>query len=134
MGRNKKIIKYIFPAIGLLAVLLTVLNLYLSNRLERYLKVELSRRTAEATDGFYNLSFDFNNNMGTVIEQIADELSVFMRTHIPEHLMNEYQIYTGLIAGIRILAKIIEECINEDLLVAPENKIGAEGVLMIVEK
>ena len=58
MGRNKKIIKYIFPAIGLLAVLLTVLNLYLSNRLERYLKVELSRRTAEATDGFYNLSFD----------------------------------------------------------------------------
>ena len=50
MGRNKKIIKYIFPAIGLLAVLLTVLNLYLSNRLERYLKVELSRRTAEATD------------------------------------------------------------------------------------
>ena len=83
---------------------------------------------------FYNLSFDFNNNMGTVIEQIADELSVFMRTHIPEHLMNEYQIYTGLIAGIRILAKIIEECINEDLLVAPENKIGAEGVLMIVEK
>ncbi len=72
--------------------------------------------------------------MGTVIEQIADELSVFMRNTFPEHLMNEYQIYTGLIAGIRILAKIIEECINEDLLVAPENKIGAEGVLMIVEK
>ena len=47
---------------------------------------------------FYNLSFDFNNDMGTVIEQIAAELSVFMKTHIPEHLMNEYQIYTGLIA------------------------------------
>ena len=37
---------------------------------------------------FYNLSFDFNNDMGTVIEQIAAELSVFMKTHIPEHLMN----------------------------------------------
>ena len=58
MGRKKKIVKYIFPAIGLLAVLLTILNLYLSNRLERYLKVELSQRTAEATDGFYNLIFD----------------------------------------------------------------------------
>ena len=58
MGRKKKIVKYIFPAIGLLAVLLTILNLYLSNRLERYLKVELSQRTAEATDGFYNLTFD----------------------------------------------------------------------------
>ena len=49
MGRKKKIAKYIFPAIGLLVVLLTVLNLYLSHRLERYLKKELSRRTAEAT-------------------------------------------------------------------------------------
>ena len=37
MGRKKKIVKYIFPAIGLLVVLLTVLNLYLSHRLERYL-------------------------------------------------------------------------------------------------
>ena len=83
---------------------------------------------------FYNLSFDFNYDMGTVIEQIAAELSVFMKTHIPEHLMNEYPIYTGLIAGVRILAKAIEECINEGLLVEPENKVGAEGVLMIVEK
>ena len=46
----------------------------------------------------YNLSFDFNNDMGMVIEQIAAELSVFMKTHIPEHLMNEYQIYTGLMS------------------------------------
>lgn len=83
---------------------------------------------------FYNLSFDFNNDMGTVIEQIAAELSAFMRTHIPEPLMNEYQIYTSLIAGVRILAKAIEECINEGLLVKPENKVGAEGVLMIVER
>ena len=65
---------------------------------------------------FYNLSFDFNYDMGTVIEQIAAELSVFMKTHIPEHLMNEYHIYTGLIAGVRILAKAIEECINEGRL------------------
>lgn len=83
---------------------------------------------------FCNLSFDFNNNMGTVIEQIAAELSVFMRTHIPEHLLNEYQTYTRLIAGIRILAKAIEECINEGLLVEPENTVGAEGMLMIVER
>lgn len=83
---------------------------------------------------FYNLSFDFNNDMGMVIEQIAAELSVFMRTHIPEHLLNEYQIYTGLIAGVRILAKAIEECINEGLLVEPKHKVGAEGMLMIVEK
>lgn len=83
---------------------------------------------------FYNLSFDFNNDMGAVIEQIAAELSMFMRKHIPEHLMNEYQIYTRLIAGIRILAKAIEECIKEGLLTEPENRVGAEGVLMVVER
>lgn len=83
---------------------------------------------------FYNLSFDFNDGMGTVIEQIASELSEFMKTHIPEHLMNEYQIYTKLIAGVRILANVIEECINDGLLAKPENRIGAEGVLMIVDR
>ncbi len=83
---------------------------------------------------FYNFSFDFNNDMGTVIEQIAAETSVFMKKHIPEHLMNEYQIYTGLIARARLVTKVIEECINEGLLVEPENKVGAEGVLMIVER
>lgn len=83
---------------------------------------------------FYQLSFDLGHDMGTVIEQIAAELSVFMKTHIPSHLMNEYQLYTGLIAGVRILAKTIKECIKEDLLTEPKNKVGAEGVLMIVER
>ena len=83
---------------------------------------------------FYHLSFDFSQDMGMVIEQIAAELSVFMRAHIPEHLMNEYHLYTKLIAGIRILEQAIEACIHEGLLVAPENKLGAEGVLMIVER
>ncbi len=83
---------------------------------------------------FYNLSYDFNDDMGTFIEQIAEELSTFMRTHIPKHLLNEYPVYTILIAGIRILSKAIEECIAAGILSTPESRIGAEGMLMIVEK
>ena len=83
---------------------------------------------------FYNLYFDFTNNMGTIIDQIAAELSEFMKRHIPEQLMNEYQIYTQLIAGVRILSKAIEECIKEEILSEPQNRVGAEGVLMVVEK
>ena len=83
---------------------------------------------------FYHLSYDFNEDMGTVIRQIAAELSVFMRAHIPGHLLNEYRIYNGLIASERTLAKVIEACISENLLTEPENRLGAEGVLMIVEK
>ena len=83
---------------------------------------------------FYNLSFDLNTNMKEIIEDIADELSVFMKKRIPEHLISEYQIYTQLIAGVRILSQTIEECIKEGMLSEPEKRIGAEGVLMIVEK
>lgn len=58
MNKKKKIVKYLFQIVAVLAVLLTGLNLFLGNRLEKYLKKELGRRMAEATDGFYNLSFD----------------------------------------------------------------------------
>ncbi len=83
---------------------------------------------------FYQLSFDLNNDMGDIIDQIAGELTEFMRTHIPEHLMNEYQIYTTLISGIRILSKAIEKCIDKGLLSEPENRLGAEGIYMVVKK
>ena len=83
---------------------------------------------------FYELSYDLTKNMENITEQIAAELAAFMRTHIPEHLLNEYQVYTTLIAGIRILARAIEECVKEGLLVEPENKVGSEGMVMIVEK
>ena len=83
---------------------------------------------------FYELSYDLTKNMDGIVEQIAAELSAFMRTHIPEHLLNEYQVYTTLIAGVRILAKAIEECVKEGVLIAPENKVGSEGMVMVVEK
>lgn len=83
---------------------------------------------------FYMLSYEFNDGMGAVTEQIAAELSEFMHRHIPSHLMNEYQIYTELIAGARILSKAIDVCISEGLLSEPKSRIGAEGMLMIVEK
>lgn len=76
---------------------------------------------------FYNLSFKLNDKMGCLIEEIAKELSQFMKDHIPEYLINEYQIYTQLIAGIRILSGAIEECIQKGLLLEPKNRIGAEG-------
>ena len=83
---------------------------------------------------FYNLSFKLNNKAGELVEEIAEELSQFMREHIPEHLISEYQIYTQLIAGIRVLSGIIEELIKKGLLLEPENRLGAEGMLMVVNK
>ena len=83
---------------------------------------------------FYNLAHVLSEDMDSLIEQIAAELSVFMKKQIPKHLINEYPLYVRLIAGVRILSGAIEECIKEGLLLAPENRLGAEGVLMVVEK
>ncbi len=57
-SKIRKILKHTVIAILSLVVLFLVLNLFLTGRLERYLKKELIERTAKATDGFYRLSFD----------------------------------------------------------------------------
>ena len=85
-------------------------------------------------EDFHSLAYALNENTDDIVDKIAKELSAFMRSHIPEHLINEYEYYTGCIAGIRFLHETIEACIKEGLLSEPENKIGAEGVLMVVEK
>ena len=83
---------------------------------------------------FHNMAIALNENTEALVERIAKELAEFMRKHIPEHLINEYEYYTGCIAGVRFLHETIEACIKEGLLCEPENKIGAEGVLMVIEK
>lgn len=83
---------------------------------------------------FHNISIALNENTEALVERIAKELAEFMRKNIPEHLINEYEYYTGCIAGVRFLHETIEACIKERLLCEPENKIGAEGVLMVIEK
>ena len=83
---------------------------------------------------FHNMAIALNENTETLVNEIAKELSAFMRKNIPEHLMNEYEYYIGCIAGVRFLHETIEACIKEGLLCEPENKIGAEGVLMVIEK
>ena len=85
-------------------------------------------------NAFRSLSHRLNRGTEHIIEKIADESAAFMKKHIPAHLMNEYQIYTEEIAGIRILSDVIDECIKENLLTIPENRLNAEGVLIVVEK
>lgn len=93
--------------------------------------IVLDKRDADA---FKRLPSLFTENMGELVETIASEISAFMKAHIPDHLMNEYEFYTQLIASSRTVSKTIDECIKEDLLTKPEKRLGAEGVLMIVDR
>lgn len=72
--------------------------------------------------------------MQEVEERIAEELADFIKQHVPKHLINEYQLYTQLIAGERIVSGVIEQCIEDGLLSEPKNRLCAEGMLMMVEK
>lgn len=83
---------------------------------------------------FYALVQDFDDEMKQIIRQIAVEIAEFMRKHIPAHLMNEYRRYNELIAGGSIITNLIEACVNEGILSRPADRIGAEGVVMSVEK
>lgn len=58
MKKSRKIIGYTLGTLVVLAGAAFLLNLHLTTHLERFLRAELARRTAEATDGFYRLSFD----------------------------------------------------------------------------
>lgn len=88
----------------------------------------------EDEQNFNKLSYEANNDMQDIIEKIAEELADFVKTHIQKHLVNEYQLYTTLIASIRFHSQTIEECIKEGLLSEPKKPLGAEGVVMVVEK
>ena len=76
----------------------------------------------------------FHAGMEDIKEQIAKELADFMRKRIPKHLINEYPIYAQLVAGSEITSGIMEACMDEGLLCRPKNRLGAEGMLMVVER
>ena len=53
-----------------------------------------------------------------------------MMSHIQKHLLNEYQSYNLLVAGINCMNDLIEKCIDENILTKPQNRLGPEGVLL----
>jgi hypothetical protein len=58
MKSGKKIIKVLLLVVILVPALFLILNYFLANRLENYLRGELANRVSVATDHFYVLSFD----------------------------------------------------------------------------
>ena len=88
----------------------------------------------EDAERFNALPETFHAGMEDIKEQIAKELADFMRKRIPKHLINEYPIYAQLVAGSEITSGIMEACMEEGLLCRPKNRLGAEGMLMVVER
>ena len=85
-------------------------------------------------DAFGKLLQGYYDSLDDLCRQIAEELHGYIRSHIQKHLLGEWKFYNQLIAGSHVLHDLIETCIEEDLLTIPKNRIGPEGVLLVVEK
>lgn len=85
-------------------------------------------------ESFHNLLCGYYDSIEDIAKKIAAELHAYMVSHIQKHLLNEYKSYNLLVAGINLLNDLIEKCIAEDLLTEPQQRIGPEGVLLVVEK
>ena len=85
-------------------------------------------------DAFGKLLQGYYDSLDDLCRQIAEELHGYIRSHIQKHLLEEWKSYAQLIAGAHVTNALIEKCIEEDLLTIPENRIGPEGVLLVVEK
>ena len=85
-------------------------------------------------ENFCNLLCEYYDSIEGIAKMIAAELHAYMVSHIQKHLLNEYKSYNLLVSGINLLNDLIEKCIAEDLLTEPQQRIGPEGVLLVVEK
>lgn len=85
-------------------------------------------------ENFRNLLLGYYESIEDIAKEIATELHAYMISHIQKHLLNEYKSYNLLVSGINLLNDLIEKCIAEDLLTEPQQRIGPEGVLLVVEK
>ena len=85
-------------------------------------------------ENFCNLLCEYYDSIEDIAKMIAAELHAYMVSHIQKHLLNEYKSYNLLVSGINLLNDLIEKCIAEDLLTDPQQRIGLEGVLLVVKK
>ena len=85
-------------------------------------------------ENFRNLLCEYYDSIEDIAKEIAEEMYAYMLSHIQKHLLNEYKSYNLLVSGINLLSDLIEKCIAEDLLIEPQQRIGPEGVLLVVER
>lgn len=82
---------------------------------------------------FINVMGNLPADACAMAHTLAEELAQFMKKHIPPHLIGEYSFYHSCI-NTGFFHNVVEECIRSGILNAPENPLGPEGVLMVLEK
>ena len=66
-------------------------------------------------------------------EEAARAFAAFIKTRVPKHLRSEYRMLLILVTNATA-ADLLEDCVREGILAAPEERIGGEGVVAFTEK
>lgn len=77
----------------------------------------------------YSLQKEFLKEAGAA----AAEIAALVKRDVPKELHDAYGFY-NVLANMPVLDTLVEELINRNLLVPPENGVGAEGCWLTVEK
>lgn len=85
------------------------------------------------SDGFFKCLDELYPLLAPYCEELALEVSNHIKKHIQKHLLDEYKTY-NMAASASIVSCVIDKCIELGLLNEPENRLGSEGVLLVVEK
>lgn len=82
---------------------------------------------------FLELGFSLCEGMDEIAQKAAEELAGYIKKHLPKHLLEDYQEYIR-VSSARTRSQIFEALVKDGILEVPADRIGAEGVVMIVEK
>lgn len=85
------------------------------------------------SNGFFKCLDELYPLLTPYCEELALEVSNHIKKHIQKHLLDEYKTY-NMAASASIVSCVIDKCIELGLLNEPENRLGSEGVLLVVEK
>ena len=83
--------------------------------------------------GFFKCLDELYPLLAPYCEELALEVSNHIKKHIQKHLLDEYKTY-NMAASASIVSCVIDKCIELGLLNEPENRLGSEGILMVIEK
>lgn len=85
------------------------------------------------SEGFFKCLDELYPLLAPYCEELALEVSNHIKKNIQKHLLDEYKTY-NMAASASIVSCVIDKCIELGLLNEPENRLGSEGVLMVIEK
>lgn len=87
----------------------------------------------EKSQDFYKLANDFYSEANEFAESITDEMYELVKKYLPKHLTGQVNKLISH-TSCDFSSDVVEKCIEDGILYAPENRICAEGTIMVVTK